>query len=347
MNNLIIGNTSLELAEWAKLNFPKSQLLTDNNFLMSLDTDDDFYTSLADLTQQNLIKAIQISKRVIYKNIGAWMDLQFKESTEQLLYRSNRLIENFTLNDVDRDPGNVLWNVDSRQNNDNQLWIVGGSNDQGVGLLPNQERYGDLIAKNLRMPVTFLTCPGTSIYWGADQILRSDVKKGDIIIWGLPGINRYVVYKNNVEINVYNDIFNDNQIDYRKILVGQEHRPNIVLLFSRLEKYIKNISKQDKHDLELGQLSEDRLMYAIKAIFQVINFCKKLDVKLVFFLYPISTQEFDNFLIRYIGLLDNFLHYDVEKSLIDFASDNMHSGPESHRMWADTVIKFIRDKNYI
>jgi len=345
--NLIIGNTSLELTEWAKLNFPKSQLLTDNNFLMSSDTDNDFYTSLADLTQQNLIKAIQISKRVIYKDIGTWDDPQFKESTEQLLYRSNKLIENFTLNDVDCDPGNVLWNVDSRKNDDNQLWIVGASVEQGIGLLPNQERYGDLIAKNLGMPVTFLTCPGTSIYWSADQILRSDVKKGDIIVWGLTSINRYMVYKNNVEINVYTDIFDGAKIDYRRILVGQEHRPKIISLFDRLEKYLKNVIKQDKRDLKLGQLSEDRLMYAIKSIFQVINFCRKLDVKLIFFRYPVSIQEFDNFLITYVGLLDNFLHYDVEKSLIDFDSDNNHPGPESHRMWADTVIKFIRDKNYI
>ena len=48
----------------------------------------------------------------------------------------------------------------------------------------------------LNLPVSTLAQGGTSIFWAADQILRSDIRKDDIVIFMLTSTHRFPYYTN-------------------------------------------------------------------------------------------------------------------------------------------------------
>lgn len=80
-----------------------------------------------------------------------------------------------------------------RSTDDPVLWIAGCSISHGVGV-DRSQRYGQLIANRLDLRAHFLTYPGTSIEWASDQLLRSDIRDSDTVIWGLTHISRFSYY---------------------------------------------------------------------------------------------------------------------------------------------------------
>ena len=84
---------------------------------------------------------------------------------------------------------NWLSLVDYRCDSRPQLWMAGCAITHGAGVA-DFERYGDIIKTKLNLQASWLTLnEPTSITWAADQILRSDIRTGDTIIWGLSGVN--------------------------------------------------------------------------------------------------------------------------------------------------------------
>ena len=71
------------------------------------------------------------------------------------------------------------------------LWISGCSISHGEGVEDSQ-KYGQLLSNKLNLPVRYLTKPGSSIKWQSDQILRSDIQKDDVLVWGLTQESRTV-----------------------------------------------------------------------------------------------------------------------------------------------------------
>ena len=71
-----------------------------------------------------------------------------------------------------------------RNTNKSVVWSAGCSIANGAGVGIN-ERYSSLVASAISKPLLDLSKSGGSIEYAADQILRSDVRKNDIIIWGL------------------------------------------------------------------------------------------------------------------------------------------------------------------
>jgi hypothetical protein len=344
MRNLVVGDITRDLALWSRENFPTSQLLTDDNFDFSINSADDFYTSLADLSRENFIQAILDADRVIYKKPGRWTDLDLRDQTHQIFYQTDRVIENFTIVDLDVDHGNLLSLYADRKSTGNQVWVTGCSFAYGIGV-DSQERYGELFAEVSQLPVSFLAAPGTSIPWAADQLLRSNIKQGDIILWGLTSINRFETYKNRIELSITSTTLSNKWLDLNNKILRTAKDENIKLMCNRFITAIDKLTSQDKNELELALISDDRLMASIKSIFQVMNFCKQLDVKLIIFLHDLSTDEFEYFLMKYISLMDNFVHI---TPIIDYGnSGTQHPGPNTHRNWANELINFAREKKYI
>lgn len=130
----------------------------------------------------------------------------------------------------------------TRTDDDVVLWISGCSVSHGVGVERSQ-RYGEILSKKLQLPCNYLTLPGASIEWSADQILRSDIQKHDVIIWGLTS----------------------------------EHRaPKIENGF--LGAWLRK-TKQDLDYL----YDETRYYKALTSVYQVSNFCQKIGARLLIF----------------------------------------------------------------
>jgi hypothetical protein len=89
---------------------------------------------------------------------------------------------------IDQHMTNLLSLVDYRRNSSPQLWMAGCTITHS-SRESDFERYGDIIKTKLNLQASWLTLgEPTSITWAADQILRSDIRTGDTIIWGLSDI---------------------------------------------------------------------------------------------------------------------------------------------------------------
>jgi hypothetical protein len=181
--------------------------------------------------------------------------------------------------------------VTQRSQSEPALWIAGCSFSHGVGVDQSQ-RYGQLIAQKICRPVYHLTKGASSIEWAADQILRSNIQVGDIVIWGLTSDNRTVTVV-------------DDQICH-------ETDPDLLL-------------------------DEIRLYHAVTKIYQVENFCKKIQAKLL--LLPIVCSAHLRLLCH---SLESYVNFPYMQKFVDLGTDGVHPGPQQHQLWA----KICLDKLY-
>ena len=107
----------------------------------------------------------------------------------------------------------------------------------------NRHQRKSTSSNKLNLPVSFLTKVGSSNTWAKDQILRSNIKKNDIVIWGLTSAIRMPYFHNGL---------------LRHIFAGS------FISDSEIKKF-----------LSPDRLDEQTLIYdSITSIMQVINFCK-------------------------------------------------------------------------
>jgi hypothetical protein len=194
---------------------------------------------------------------------------------------------------------------------------VGCSYTSAVGVADDQ-RYGHLLANELGIPVSFLAKAGGSIDWCADQILRSDIRPGDTVVWGLTGDRRWSYWQDD-----------------------------------KVECYTLNHREQlHQHPVLSPKLLDQMLMHnnmiyqGISHINQVINFCRKLNVKLLI-VGLLESAEIDMALIN----TPEFVRYINTESpstlLTDLGTDNQHPGPKQHQLYAAFCKTFLKRLNYI
>jgi hypothetical protein len=202
--------------------------------------------------------------------------------------------------------------VDQRKTNESQLWIAGCSVSHGQGVDPDQ-RYGQLLANELELECSFLTKPGSSIQWAADQLLRSDIRPGDIVFWGVTDAIRLTyVYKN-------------------KYLPGLTSRTYTD--YPEVEKIVPF--------MEL--FSENTLYNNICSVEKVINFCKKIDIKLgMLGILPTMPNFY-----RYIKLIPGYIEFphllkwENNCSMpvyLDVGTDGEHPGPIQHQHYKTFIL---------
>jgi hypothetical protein len=208
--------------------------------------------------------------------------------------------------------GSILSLSDQRKTDNKQLWVAGCSYANGHGIEKNQT-YGYIIGQELKLPVSFLTEDGSSISWAADQILRSNIKKDDILVWGLTGIGRFPYYDqdkiNHVNTKYYDVFPNFNRVVDQRLLVS------------------------------------DHMLYsAITAIEQVINYSNKIGFKLLLTLFPLTSDLHELFMRYYLNQFDFFVnnYFDAEEKFIDYGSDQAHPGPKQHQYYANLILKNLK-----
>lgn len=232
----------------------------------------------------------------------------------QQLTKTKTKIVNFEWYDK-INPGLFCGLVDGRKTEGKNLWITGCSVTHGVGV-EIEQRYASILSKKINLPTTLLSIPGSSIAWQADQLLQSDIRSGDIVIWGLTSFNR-VNYSS----------------DYNWKTASISNYLNIP----------KN--KQYWNIDYFSSLSQSTP--CIKNILQVINFCRQLNAEL--YLINLLECTWTDFIFskenNYLNLTKPF---DTNERLmfIDLGTDNSHPGPRQHQEYAENIFNFIKETTW-
>jgi hypothetical protein len=213
-----------------------------------------------------------------------------------------------------------------------KLWIVGCSIAHGVGVAPAQ-RWGNLVGQSLNLNPIFLTAEGSSIEWGADQILQADINPGDIVLWGLTSVHRYLYY---------NDSGNPQHI--------------LRIYYNNYPNFEKIISVNRLIDLNLAYKSANHIS-------QVINFLNKLQCKYVINCMlsgiaehqSVITSKFannPNFIAKFdrpdaVPTTENIFSRNLSDIdlYVDRGTDGIHPGPIQHRLYADQFLNTLNSND--
>ena len=319
---LFVGDTCESLSRVALQHDPSAFVINNFNYKSFLTSDTTgnitVYTSLGDLSN-DLEVFYHIAMRstdIVYTPPETWSDSRLIDPidpnscvqglTETMLllisnYRSVKNLElcyfNPTVNPL----------VDLRKTENTQLWFAGCSITYGIGV-GNSQRYGQLVANRLNLPCSFLAQGGSSIAWAADQILRSDIRPGDTVIWGLTSTER----------------------------ITQINQNNLTCVTISTYKKNSNFEKQ----LPIKTLWNETTFYThLYSIEQVINYCKKQNITLSLVGLLVGHNMF-----RYLKAKNNYFHYDHKLKLqnnnikieyVDLGTDKLHPGLKQHQLYAD------------
>jgi len=195
------------------------------------------------------------------------------------------------------------------------LWTIGCSITAGAGV-DHKDRWGTLLSNYLNLPEITLSKDGTSIYWSADQILRSDVRESDVVVWGLTNVPRIEISKSwNFESTTVN-------------------------------RYVSWDKDQQYWNLDYFE-SETQVLLALRNILQVVNFCQKVKAKL--YLANMFDVAWINVMLKdfrnFIDLTSDLVVVGNTIKFIDLGSDNKHPGSRQHQQYATKLYNFIKEGN--
>jgi hypothetical protein len=323
MITVYLGDVSEYLSQQARAADPDSQLITQQNYKdLAPGT---YYTSLGDLGDiTHLATVLRSADCVVYSPPpdNQWSDSKNGKSIMKTwledylsVFSFYTQVENFAVESPDDKP-EMLQLLDTRKTNDQQLWIAGCSFSHGTGVELDQ-RYGHLLSNQLNLPVSFLTTPGSSVVWAADQILRSDIRENDLVVWGVTTLPRIPHFYNGKLSNV------------------------------RASTYTK---QTPGHELDFDYfISEDVKYRSVVSMFQVINYCKKIKAKLLL----VSMLD-DGTLFNYIKdtdvdylMLYQLWGRDQDQPWPDIAHDQQHPGPKTHEFYTAAILKKINQLRFL
>ena len=314
MITVYVGDVTEYLSEVAIKADPNATLITTS--MIDDISPGTYYTSVGDISDlSNFAKVLRQADLIVYAPPDKWSDSFFGKSkmqswTEDCLkdFAYFKPIENLPDGLIPAIPENksiMLRLSGIRKTDQPQLWVSGCSNTAGDGVNSNQ-RYGQLLADRLNLPVSFLAESGSSITWAADQILRSDLIENDILVWGMTSVPRI-------------NYFQDNRIHH--IFPSGKH-------FKNFQKF-------------LVEHEEDILYKSLTSVYQVINFCKKIKVDL--FLVDLLNLDLkyylkDDIKVLCLGKLWGQSMYE------DFGYDGIHPGVKTHEFYAREIFKKIQER---
>ena len=297
-----------------KFDYQKSKLLDCKNCqeIINLDEVNNYHTSINDLEERNISLAIKNSKEIIVIDID-FTNLTFGVgSLLNELNNSGISVKFVNCKKIDVREINKL--KVKRSNNDPVLWVAGCSITSGFGI-NESNRYGKLLADKLNLPEVLLAKGGSSILYSTDQLLRSDIRSNDIVVWGLTSIPRV-------------EIFDTDTTDFRSVTISD---------YDSIDKSLQY------WDLNYFSSSTQSLLH-IRMILQVINFCKKVGAKL----YLANMLDITWIPVIFTGY-NNFINFATNvdpdspfiPSFIDLGSDNKHPGPKQHQHYAEKIFNLI------
>lgn len=330
--SIFLGDCSEYLSIIAKHHDPSAWLLDDSSlFAFENHTNNSpitVYTSLGDLPKNfpRIYDILRKANVIYYCPPDQWSDgkkidpldpgSSMQGLTEVLLMLLPKSIDiqgpvGLYIDDYDPNPL-----VDQRKNQNKQMWVAGCSISHGIGVESDQ-RYGELLSREIGLQCSFLTRSGSAIDWSSDQIIRSDIKPDDIVIWGITGWRRLTYIHNHTLLSGITVKSYEEFPEYKKIVSMRQ-------LFSSHTFY--------NH------------LYSIQ---RVINYCGKIGAKL--FLVDLLRDNYSltgflqkqkNYInIPYKMIYENSL---LHEKFLDLGSDMIHPGPEQHNAYKNIILDFIK-----
>jgi len=279
----------------------------------------DCFTTIQDITVEKLSIITDFAKSISLLDIDIVSDTN---TVEKEVYEYGRLIYELYKHKrkVKNDNGILqflnsfkLDSTDATQPSPG-LITVGCSYTVGEGV-KNTERFGSILAKKLKLPETTLSKSGASMQWVADQLLRFDLKKNDIVVWGLTTSDRIEYFE-----------------DWK-------YKSNTITNCLTISK--KHIDAVEQND------TLARLMQTFATVMQVQNFCNRVGAKLfivnllnVSWLPPMIENQKD---IQWLDLtVDSTIRKDtLVPQHIDYGTDDIHPGPIQHKIYAEKIYNLI------
>lgn len=301
MKLLFVGPPTQELADYAQSNSPSAQLILPQHIGI-LSQFDYGYISIGDHNSNEFISVLKSAKEIFFVD-NIWNQHQREYRTVLQILRT---IDGINVTNLPKPSQLEFLTInDLRQTPNKQLWSVGCSVSHGIGVDEDQ-RWGQLLGIDLNLPVSFLTDSGTSISWASDQILRADIKTGDIVCWALTGCGRYTYYFDGIVNHITEN-------DY------------------------KYFSEEIKYQIKESFLVTDHMIYtAITSIQQVVKNSLDKNYKLVLTQLPLNPEYFESNMLDYLVTLNQYTHFN---KFIDLGNDNVHPGPKTHKALANLFYK--------
>jgi len=240
----------------------------------------------------------------------------------------------------------LLFLEDTRKDVNAQAWSMGCSFAWGHGLGEGNDPYPEIVAQTLNLKCSVLSRPGSSIEWSADQLLRSTVKKDDLVVWGLSSINRFSWLNSKEIVHVNPRLFED---------------------------LAHTMSREELNHLRWIFFNDNRIKIAIQSVFQVKNFCDQVGANLVLVMHQeLSEEQHLQSFLHYLKLIDCYVdiyqdetfvknltnsinwrgktrqYCDYGSADISTRSENVacHPGPITHQIWADCIVRYIKEKKW-
>jgi len=314
MFELFVGDIGEYLADIAKQYDPKASLLiVDTDTAANVPTFGTFYTSIGDVGHANLKILAQHANKIHYHPPVTWSDEKNGKSfqkfyTEEILslVDPKKVLTNLELIAQEFDYFDQDFCQATRTSDDPHLWISGCSITAGVGVV-HEDTWKHIVSTKLKLPMVDLSKGSTSILWSADQICLADIKKNDVVFWGLTSHGRLpVIFEHS-----------SGKLRLEHLTVGH---------------YLKGSNTAISKYIPIEFIDSATLAYHnIMAIRRVYNFCKKVGAKLVI-LGLLPDKKF----------LYKFYHVPVFKQYMtnseyfkDIGFDRQkHPGPLSHQDYA-------------
>jgi hypothetical protein len=301
---LIIGDKTEYLSEYAKSIDSGAYLIKNSNFKNT--HTGVAYTSLADLDLNHFLHVIAIlADDVEYYPPKIWSSEELKIRTERELTKVSQWQKIKGSEQIEKCEELTLSLVDDRKTNRKQLWCAGGSITFGVGVDKDQS-WPELVSQKLGLKLSLLSSPASSIRWVSDQILRSDIRKDDLVIWGLTSSARFPCYQSGYTIHAAGaDAFKNEKI-----------------------KQYYNLDLMLDHDVLVNE--------SIIAIQSVSNFCKKIGAKLIL------AEQLDSELFPYINDIKKYVCLNLPLGeYLDLDYNGTHPGPKQHEEYAKRIVEWI------
>lgn len=289
-------------------------------------TDITVYTSLGDLSVDRFCKLLDLSDVIEYcpppehqwsdhKTINALDPYQsMRGLTEYLVQRhvNHKILNNQA---SIHQPKELLPLVDHRRTSGPQLWTAGCSITVGTGV-ESVQTWSHCLSQQLNIPYSVLAELGAGNAWQADQILRSDIRWRDTVVWGITGPYRHWIINH-----------------------GEMQHLNVQ-------------SHVEDPDLELAwpvrALASDTTLYeSIHCMKAVANFCDKIGARLIIFNA--------NFIDAYITSLRQIPHFhyyqhpirigtdrQIRQHWLDLGTDSAHPGPLQHQAFANFCYSLLK-----
>ena len=339
---VFVGATTQALADHAKKFKPEARLCDQQVFAMlsaGQSPGHIFYTGLGDVDPEQLYQLLCWAKTIVYVPPPSWEVHESKLLTTELVRHFQHKVV-WGKEHIDSAVPLYLTQLhrleDTRSGTGPNLFVAGSSTAHGTPFVTADEKFGSIVGKELQLPLVSLTHHGSSLSWAADQILRSDIMAGDVVVWDAMGHQRLTHLGTDTKSGIcrLSPVFYHPAANPKKYagLLGTDLY-NIVAKFTTMA---------DQH----------LLFDACQKIMQVNNFCNVVGAKLIIILTPHTspenmlqiTQCFEHY-TNIISLAEfaNSTH-DQQPLWPDFGSDGFHAGPKTHKLFADLVLAQLKNE---